>query len=183
MSTHADFYIVGFGEHLGNNVSDLNVPWATFKGNESSKKIFHIDGDPLEFDKYLLMQVLHVDSSSHIVKINGVDLAGIDITRSPEPNIWNVILDLIDAPLQRGENTIQIIRASGGDNFVIGNVFIHWREVRTNFFWRLLPGRLYLNWRVRRLNLRHKVSAPIRVPSRASIISDSDHAAGDAQSR
>jgi hypothetical protein len=30
--------------------------------------------------------------------------------------------------LQQGTNTIVIKRASGGDNFLIGNVVVHWRE-------------------------------------------------------
>ena len=163
MPTYADFYIVGFGEHLGNNETDIAVPWATFKGNESTEHTFYIDGNPLEYDKYLLMQVLHVHSFNHEVKINGVALGGGDITKSPDPNKWNVALDWIDVPIHQGENTIQIIRASGGDNFVIGNVFIHWRETRTSWFFRLLPRWLSGSMRSGREGQFRKASEPIRL--------------------
>ena len=122
----ADFNFFTINAHLGDKVGDLNVPWATFYGNQTPVMYFHIEGVPTD-DAYLLMQAFDVHSGGHRVLINGQDLSGFDIP--PEPNGWQTWMDAIDRSLlHQGINTLQIKRASGGDNFVIANVAVHWRE-------------------------------------------------------
>ena len=124
--TRADYRRIYFGEHLGDNVNDLDVPWASFVGNQTSVRNFYVDGEPRE--AYLIAQLYDVHASSHKILINGVDLSGFDLPR--EPGGWQTWMDAINSGLLiQGNNTIQFVRdGSTGDNFVVGNVAIHWRE-------------------------------------------------------
>ena len=122
-----DFRLIWFGEHLGDNASDLNVPWASFVGNQTSVRNFHIDNVPTG-EAYLLVQTYDVHDSGHRIVINGVDLSGFDIPR--EAGGWQTWMDAINSSLLiQGNNTIQIRRnTASGDNFVVGNVAVHYRE-------------------------------------------------------
>jgi len=133
MATQADFRIVNFNEHLGNNVGDLKVPAGfgsfNFKGNMSTVKSFVIDNPPVPNEAYLLIQTFDVNDPGHKIRINGVDLPLEDLPSHPAENKWQTGMKKITGTtLKQGVNTIQIIRAAGGDNFLIGDVVVHWRE-------------------------------------------------------
>lgn len=127
MAIRSDFVAIYFGEHLGDNANDLNVPWATFVGNQTTVKNFYISDQPAG-NAYLMLQAYDVHQTGHRILINGQNLSGFDIPR--ETGSWQTWMDVIDSGLLRfGNNTIQIQRdADTGDNFVVGNVVIHWRE-------------------------------------------------------
>lgn len=125
MATRANFEIITFNSHLGDNVADLNVPWATFQGDESSEESFFIEQPP-SGPGYIILKAFNVDNDNHRIVINGQNLGGVDIRSDTG---WQTWMDVIDSGiLQQGDNTIQFQRASGGDNFAISNVAIHWRE-------------------------------------------------------
>ena len=128
MPLRADFEIVRFNSHLGDKAGDLNVNWATFHGNQTPVKNFYIGQKP-SADAYVLIQAYDVESSNHEIVINGVSLGGFDIPTTDEYR-WQTWMDVIESGiLKQGNNTIQIKRAGGGDNFVIAHVAIPWREV------------------------------------------------------
>jgi len=123
----ADFVIVQFNEHLGDDSGDLKAPDFTFVHNLTTLKHFNVPGVPTG-PGYLIIQVADVQSKGHQILINGTDLPGTDIERTLE-NRWGESMDVIpEGNLQRGDNTIQIRRAGGGDNILIGNVMIHWKQ-------------------------------------------------------
>jgi hypothetical protein len=124
---HADFAVITFNEHLGDNESDLGSSWGTFVGNATTVRNFTVDGVPTGLG-YLLIQTFDVQSQNHRIKINGKDLGGADIFPHPVENKWQTWMDGIESGvLKSGNNTIQIVRAPGGDNFLIANVTINWR--------------------------------------------------------
>jgi hypothetical protein len=123
----ADFAVIMLNEHLGDNAGDLLVPWATFVGDATTVKNFTVDGTPTGTG-YLLIQTYDVQSESHRIVINGKELADTDIRSHPAENTWQTWMDVIEpGVLKTGNNTIQIRRAPGGDNFVISHVAINWR--------------------------------------------------------
>ena len=123
----ADFAIVQFNEHLGDDPGDLNVPEFEFVGNQTSLKHFSIPGEPTAAG-YILIQAGDVQNKGHKILVNGIDLPGTDINRTREAR-WQDTFDVIPAGiLSQGNNTIQIQRAGGGDNILIGYVMIHWKQ-------------------------------------------------------
>lgn len=123
----ADFAIVKFNEHLGDDPGDLNAPAFTFVHNLTTLKHFDVPGVPTG-PGYLIMQTVDVQSLFHEILINNTELPGVDIIPTAE-NQYGVDMDVIpERRLQRGDNTIQIRRAKGGDNILIGNVMIHWKQ-------------------------------------------------------
>ena len=124
----ADFRAITFNEHLGDQAGDINAPWAPFMGNQTSVKTFNVDGVPTG-EAYVLLQVYDVHSSGHKILVNGTDLAGFDIPQHPAEDRWQTWMDVMESGLlKQGANTIQITRQSGGDNFIVGNVTVNWRE-------------------------------------------------------
>ena len=125
MALRANFEILTFNSHLGDDVADLNVPWATFQGDETPAKSFFIEQLP-SGPGYIVVKAFNVDNENHRILINGQDLSGVDI--KPDSG-WQTWMDVISSGvLQQGDNTVQFRRAGGGDNFVISNVAINWRE-------------------------------------------------------
>lgn len=122
----ADFAIIRFNEHLGDDEGDLDTG-ATFVGNESTMKSFNIAGTPTG-NGYLVFTVFDVQSSGHRILVNGTDLSGFDIPAAPAENRWQTHMDKIEANVLRsGTNTIQFLRASGADNFVILDLVVQWK--------------------------------------------------------
>lgn len=120
----ADFQIFQFGEHLGDDQSDLNTDYI-FKGQVSSTKTFHIATRPFG-SGFVQYMVGHVDELSHQILINGIELPWIDIHKTGSSVQTHT--DIIPSNyLRQGDNTIQIRRV-GGDNFIIYHVIVHWRE-------------------------------------------------------
>ena len=123
----ANFAVVRFNEHLGDNVGDLSAPNFTFVGNQTSLKNFDVPGIPTD-EAYLIIQVLDVQNMGHRIQINGADLPGVDIVRTRD-NEWQDVMDVIPARfLRQGNNTVQIRRASGGDNILVASAVIQWKE-------------------------------------------------------
>lgn len=119
--------MIRVGEHLGDRVHDLHVPWAKYVGNQTTVKTFNVDATPIG-DAYMLVQALGVSQFTHKVMINGGEIGGFNLPPSNDWQTWMIIIN--ERFLKRGANTIQIIRdASTTDDFVIGAVVIHWREL------------------------------------------------------
>lgn len=131
MGLRSDFTYLRFNEHLGDKAGDLKmteVP-TTWVGGQTSLKNFTAEGPVLPGYAYLMVTAYDVQSYGHRVVINGLDLNGFDIP--PCPGRWQTWMDLIDtAFIAPGNNTFQIIKKTGStDNFIIGTVVIHWREL------------------------------------------------------
>jgi hypothetical protein len=128
MALRADFEVITFWEHLGDKEGDIKTS-AKFVGNQTTVRNFFIGQAPYGRG-YVTLQLYDVHSSDHHIKINGVELAGMDIPKHPKENRWLTWSDTIETGiLKQGSNTIQIVRASGGDNFIVRDVIIHWREL------------------------------------------------------
>lgn len=135
----ANFAVVRFDEHLGDDVAD--IPGAglyTFVGNQTTAKQFEIGREPVG-DGYLIIQVYDVQSTGHRIQVNGTDLPGQDIVPT-DTFRWESWVDIVSAGiLQKGTNTIRVLRASGGDNIIIASIFIHWREPEGLLISRIWP--------------------------------------------
>lgn len=101
----------------------------SFVGDQTSLLNFYVDGVILPPWIYLIVTAYDVHNYGHRILINGQDLPGFDIP--PAPGRWQTWMSVVPIPLiQKGYNTIQIKRdTSTGDNFAIGTVAIHWREI------------------------------------------------------
>jgi hypothetical protein len=122
----SSFAVISFDEHLGDNVADLTSPGFTFTGNQTSVRNFNISGIPVGTG-YLIAQTFDVQNKGHRIMVNGADLPGQDLVRT-SANRWQDVMDIIpEGFLRQGNNTIQILRASG-DNILIGKVAINWLE-------------------------------------------------------
>ncbi|MBK8021103.1 MAG: hypothetical protein IPK19_06620 [Chloroflexi bacterium] len=130
MTTHSDFAIIPFAAHLGADAYGLQVPWATFYGNQTPVQTFEIDGKPTETG-YMLIQTLAVGLSSHKILINGHMLSGLNLPQHDGWQTWMIVIDV--GLLRHGTNTVQFVRdAMTNDSFVVGNVVVHWREVEAD---------------------------------------------------
>ena len=122
----ANFSVVVFNEHLGDDAGAF-TPAFTFVGNQTSEKNFNVPGVPTD-DGYLIIQVFDVQNQGHRIQINGRDLPNVDIVRTRE-NEWQDVMDTFPAGvLRQGNNRIRILRASGGDDIIVGAAVIHWKE-------------------------------------------------------
>ncbi|UCF07514.1 MAG: hypothetical protein JSW28_07650 [Thermoplasmata archaeon] len=123
----ANFEIVIFNEQIGEKEGVLDALWYEFVGSQTSIKHFQVPGVPTGL-AYIMIQVFDVQNKGHRIIINGEDLPGEDIIRT-KANRWQDVTDIIPAGvLQQGDNTIRI-KASSGDNILIGAAMIHWKEV------------------------------------------------------
>jgi hypothetical protein len=133
MATHADFATLTFNERLGDSMTDLEFPGphATFVGNKSTIKHFTIEG-AVQAPAYLLIQTYDVEAAHHRILLNGADLPGPDLPIHPSGQRWQLWLKLIDpGTLHQGTNTIQILKNSPLDNFIVGSVVITWHELES----------------------------------------------------
>jgi hypothetical protein len=122
----SNYALVEFSEHLGDEEDDLDVPWATFVGDETTTRTFTV---PVEdaVDGYVTVQALDVASYGHEILINDDSLSGFDI---PPSAGWQCWMDVMaDVGLEAGENTIQVRRdVESEDSFVVGTLRVTWRE-------------------------------------------------------
>lgn len=126
MATRSDFAVVRVDAHFGDNAGDLSTS-LPFVGNQKSVS-FTIDGVP-SGKGYILINSFDVDSESHQVQINGNDLPGRDLVTNAGANRWQTRMrDIPGGVLKQGGNTLTIKRASGGDNFLITETVVNWRE-------------------------------------------------------
>lgn len=128
MPIRADFEIVRFYEHLGDNINDLSASErgsTTWQGDESTEKVFNIDGTPTGH-AYLIIGTRGVDGWGHEVLINGTKAGNLVPSKG-----WQTQMLQVKSPakLKKGDNTIQIVRdKTKTDNFLIDRAVIHWRE-------------------------------------------------------
>jgi hypothetical protein len=128
MALRADFEVINFWEHLGDKKGDINTS-AKFVGDQSTVRSFYIGQRPLGAG-FVTLQLFDIQNSGHHIKINGQELAGMDIPKHPAADRWLTWTDTIESGiLRQGSNTIQIVRTSSGDNFIVRSVIVNWREV------------------------------------------------------
>ncbi|MWG34883.1 DUF7383 domain-containing protein [Halomarina oriensis] len=122
----SNYALVEFGELLADREGALDVPWATFAGDESTEQTFEVPVDGA-VDGYVTVQALDVDAYGHEILVNGDPLSGFDI---PPASGWQSWMDVMTgATLHEGENTIQVRRDTDSrDAFVVGTVRVNWRE-------------------------------------------------------
>ncbi len=131
-SLRADFAIITFNEHLGNKKEDLKIPHNVnpiWVGDQTTIKEFYIEGNPVFGHAYLQIMVYEVHFPGHKVLINGTELPFYDLP--PCKGQWLNSIAPIGVELRKNSiNTIQIIRNPvHQDNFIIGHVVVHWREI------------------------------------------------------
>lgn len=122
----ANYALVSFQEHLGSDEEGLDVPWASFSGDETETHTFEVPtSDPQ--DAYIEMQVYDVETYDHDVLINDTALSGFDV---PAGEGWQYWMDTVTvARLEKGKNTIKFRRdPESEDSFIVGTVTVHWRE-------------------------------------------------------
>lgn len=124
MAVRSDFNVVPINEHLGDDAGDLNTDFP-FMGNNGSIKLFRIEGDPVD-DAYLLINHTDVHNSGHRLKVNDADLAGVDMPDADGKAVTQMVL-IPSGLLHRGTNSVQVIQ-TGGDNFIVFEIVVHWRE-------------------------------------------------------
>lgn len=125
MRHRANYAQLHFGEHLGPDDDELDVPWASFVGDETSEAAFRVPAEPV--DPYLEIQAYEVGAFDHEILVNGEPLSGFDL---PPADGWQLWMDAVAGDeLRAGENAIQVVRdAATADSFVVGNVVVHWKE-------------------------------------------------------
>jgi len=155
MTDTADFAVVVFNEHLGDQEGDLrdhgvSAPTYTWQGNASRIEHFDINnGTPISIHSnetdtrarkltqgYVLLQLYNVHTQGHILLINGRSIGGLLPIAQTEPtNSWETWMAPIEAGnLVAGQNDIQIVKKSGSkDNFLVGTVIVHWRARSETF--------------------------------------------------
>lgn len=122
----ANYAIVPFQQHLGQNPESLSVPWAEFVGNQTDAREFTVPTDDVT-DAYLEIQAYDVEEYGHEIRVNETALSGFDV---PPAEGWQHWMDtLAGVSLHEGANTVRIERdATTTDAFVVGVVVVHWRE-------------------------------------------------------
>ena len=73
------------------------------------------------------------------MKINGIDLSGFDFNKGI--GVYETSLQRIQSGvLKQGNNTIQVCRdTSVGDNFIVRDVVVHWKETVPSSFFPFQP--------------------------------------------
>lgn len=125
--TRSSFEVIGFDEHLGDVASDLNAPGFRFTGDQTTERVFEISGDP-KGAGYVILQLFDVENRGHKLFVNGKELPGVGIVTTG-PQRWQDTMEVIpDGMLRRGGNRLQLRRAPGGDNLLVGKAVVHWKE-------------------------------------------------------
>jgi hypothetical protein len=112
-------------EYLGPAPDSLDVQWADFVGDRSTRQEFTVPGADAT-DVYLELQVFDVGEYGHEIVLNDEPLAGFDI---PPADGWQYWMDSLSERTLSETNTLSIHRdASTTDAFAVGNVVVNWRE-------------------------------------------------------
>jgi hypothetical protein len=122
----ANYALVTVQEHLGPNDQYLDLPWAEFVGDRTSKFEFTVPTDDVT-DAYVELQAYDVGEYGHELLVNDAELTGFDL---PPSNGWQYWMDAITGTeLQEGTNTVQLRRdGDSNDSLAIGTLTVHWRE-------------------------------------------------------
>jgi hypothetical protein len=122
----ANYALVTFMEHLGEDQDGLDTPWAEFVGNRTAEHEFEVPTDDAT-EPFVQLQAYDVAEFGHEIIVNGEQLTGFDIPPSPGWQCWMDSITGVD--LREGENTIQVRRdTDSDDDLVIGTVTVHWKE-------------------------------------------------------
>lgn len=121
----ADYLVVRFNEHLGDDRQDLRTRFP-FVGERSTAKRFRLAKKPVG-DGYVIVQAAGVEGLGSRILINGRNLPGVDLIPTGRARALDVVDVIPEDYFAAGDNTIQF-RAQRGDNFVVHNVIVHWRE-------------------------------------------------------
>ena len=130
---HADFAIVNFGEHLGDRAGDIQGFNLPFKGSETSTHEFSTGtGLLVNEPSFVTIQTYDVGNPEHRIIVNGepISVAGPNIGAAGRADQWSTYTAVIPrGRLVPGSgNKISVRKASGGDNFIVGQAIIMWRE-------------------------------------------------------
>jgi len=130
----ADFAVINFMQHLGDNLDDLAASKYEWKGDSTTEEEFTISSltKPIG-EAYLLIQTYNVGYGDHEILINGEPLPDWDFPSHAAIKVWQTWMERIPANrLKQGTNRIQIVRSSTAkgqaDDFLIRSVTVHWRE-------------------------------------------------------
>ncbi|MFC7047090.1 hypothetical protein ACFQH6_18335 [Halobacteriaceae archaeon GCM10025711] len=125
-ATRANYALLDVLEHLGDDEDALDVPWATFAGNRTSRLTFEVPSSDVT-DAYFGLQAFDVGAYGHEVLVNDEPVTGFDI---PPRDGWQYWVDSVTGTaLVEGENSFRVVRdAATEDNFVVGVVTVHWKE-------------------------------------------------------
>ena len=147
MSKIANFENIIFNEHLGDDRGDLpTFEGLNFVGDSSRLAIFNIENPPVD-EGYVLLSLWDVQSPTHIIELNGVDIFTTRIFAyqygSFKSSNW--VIPFNSDILRQGNNSLQMLRdTSGGDNFHLYTAIVNWKEEvrflrnpRLNFFQRV----------------------------------------------
>ena len=121
MATRADFNVVPFNHNFD-------------QPNESAVKNFPIEAREIrDSHAYLLVQIQGVGPSSHGIKLNGKNITDSrtpDLPPAPNSSVawFTWMLEFPASMLKTGDNRIEIEKR-GSDDFRVGNVVVHWREI------------------------------------------------------
>lgn len=121
----ANYALLPVLEHLGPAPDSLDVQWADFVGDRSTRREFTVPGADAT-DVYLELQVFDVGEYGHEIMLNDEPLAGFDI---PPADGWQYWMDSLSEQTLSETNTLSIRRdATTTDAFAVGNVVVNWRE-------------------------------------------------------
>ncbi|MDG5778809.1 hypothetical protein VB773_04555 [Haloarculaceae archaeon H-GB2-1] len=122
----ANYALVTVQEHLGPNDEYLDLPWAEYVGNKTSRFEFTVPTADAS-DAYVELQAYDVGEYGHELLVNDTELTGFDL---PPANGWQYWMDPVTGvELREGTNTVQIRRdQSTTDSLAIGTLTVHWRE-------------------------------------------------------
>lgn len=121
----ADYALVEMLEGLGPSPDHLDITWAEFAGDRSTRCEFTVPSETT-IDPFVEVQAYDVGSFGHEILLNDQPLSGFDI---PPGHGWQYWMDAItDQPLRAGTNTIQVARdTSTNDSFAVANIVVNWR--------------------------------------------------------
>ncbi len=136
MSLRADFTTIYVREHLGDNKNDIsNDLGFEFVGDQSTVFNFTIEQEPIGRG-YFIISAYDVQHKWHRFEINGNPFRSAGLFPEGKANKWVTNFAIIpENILRQGNNTFQVIRESGGDNFLVEDIVINWHEeVNTSRF-------------------------------------------------
>ncbi len=124
-----NFTTIYIRKHLGDNKDDIsNDQGFEFVGDQTSIFNFNIEQNPVG-EGYFLINAYGVQDKWHSFSINGNPFRSAGLFPGGKAENWITSFTIIPAEiLVQGNNTFQVIRESGGDNFLVDDVVINWRE-------------------------------------------------------
>ncbi len=136
MLLRANFTTIYVREHLGDDKNDIpNDLGFGFVGDQSTVFNFTIEQEPIGRG-YFIISAFDVQKKWHRFEINGNPFRSAGLFPEGKENKWVTNFAIIpNNILRQGNNTFQVIREPGGDNFLVEDIVINWHEeVNTSRF-------------------------------------------------